>query len=91
MNSPIFNLNFEIEDIPSPRNLDQDMDFSSSGDRLVLSIAEQELGLPQQSQSQRFPTTTVSDRDRIREEADSKNTIKATKHAVKVFRGNYII
>ena len=89
MNSPVFTLNFEIEDIPSPRNLDQDMDFSSSGDRLVLSIAEQDLGLPQQSQ--RFPTTTVSDRDRIREEADSKNTIKATKHAVKVFKGNYII
>ena len=70
MNSPVFTLNFEIEDIPSPRNLDQDMDFSSSGDRLVLSMTEPEL--PQQSQSQRFPTTTLSDRDRIREEAYSK-------------------
>ena len=90
MNCPIFNLNIEIEDIPSPRNLGQYMDFSSSGDILVLSMADQEL--PQaQSQSQRFATTTVSYRDRIREEEDSKNTIKTAKHAVKVFRGNYII
>ena len=82
MNCPIFNLNIEIEDIPSPRNLGQYMDFSSSGDILVLSMADQEL--PQaQSQSQRFATTTVSDRDKVKEEADRKNTINATKHAVK--------
>ena len=85
MNSSIFNLNFGIEDIPSPMNMDQDMDFSSSGDRLVLSMTDQELP---QVQSQRFETTTVLYRDIIREEADSKNTIKATKHAVKVIRDN---
>ena len=45
-------------------NLDQDIDFSSSGDRLVWQKNE----LPQ---TQRFITTAVSDRDRIREEADS--------------------
>ena len=67
------------------------VDFSSSGDRLVLSMPDQEQEMPQAHQSQRFATTTVLDIDRIREEADSKSTIKATKHAVKVFRGNYII
>ena len=60
-------------------------EFSSSGDELLLSVAETET-TRSSGTSKRFLKTTTEDRDKLLLDTESKNTQKSTRYAVKIFK-----